>query len=87
MGLRLFFAQYGVEWALLMAAATMFTLPMIIVFFFSQRTFIKGIGFTGAKAERPLKPRLHRPAKTCHRSGAGMSQPASAQNPQAQLVN
>ena len=32
-----------------MAAATMFTLPMIIVFFFTQRTFIKGIGFTGAK--------------------------------------
>ncbi|MXZ41854.1 MAG: hypothetical protein F4Z18_08765 [Caldilineaceae bacterium SB0666_bin_21] len=37
-GLRLFFSQYGAEWALLMAVATMFTLPMIVVFFFAQRT-------------------------------------------------
>ena len=48
-GLRLFFSQYGAEWALLMAAATMFTLPMIVVFFFAQRTFIEGISFTGVK--------------------------------------
>lgn len=32
-GLRLFFSHYGAEWALLIAAATMFTLPMIVVFF------------------------------------------------------
>ena len=48
-GLRLFFSQYGAEWALLMAAATMFTLPMIVVFFFAQRTFIESISFTGVK--------------------------------------
>ena len=48
-GLRLFFSQYGAEWALLMAAATMFTLPMIVVFFFAQRTFIEGISFTSVK--------------------------------------
>ena len=48
-GLRLFFSQYGAEWALLMAAAPMFTLPMIVVFFFAQRTFIEGISFTGVK--------------------------------------
>ena len=47
-GLRLFFSHYGAEWALLMAAATMFTLPMIVVFF-AQRTFIEGISFTGVK--------------------------------------
>ena len=37
-GLRLLFSQYGAEWPLLMAVATMFTLPMIVVFFFAQRT-------------------------------------------------
>lgn len=36
-GLRFFFSQYGAEGALLMAVATMFTLPMIVVFFFAQR--------------------------------------------------
>ncbi len=48
-GLRLYFTQHGAEWGLLMAAATMFTLPMVIVFFFAQRTFIEGISFTGVK--------------------------------------
>ena len=36
-GLRLFFTQYGAEWGLLMAAAAMFTIPMVIFFFFAQR--------------------------------------------------
>ena len=48
-GLRLYFTQHGAEWGLLMAAATMFTLPMVIVFFFAQRTFIEGISFTGVQ--------------------------------------
>ncbi|MEQ8675257.1 MAG: carbohydrate ABC transporter permease [Aggregatilineales bacterium] len=48
-GLQLYFTQHGAEWALLMAAATMFTLPMIIIFFFAQRTFIEGISLTGIK--------------------------------------
>lgn len=48
-GLRLYFSQYGAEWGLLMAAATMFTLPMVLVFFVAQRTFIEGISFTGVK--------------------------------------
>ncbi len=48
-GLRLYFSQHGAEWGLLMAAATMFTLPMVLVFFFAQRTFIEGISFTGVK--------------------------------------
>ncbi|MEM7032455.1 MAG: carbohydrate ABC transporter permease [Chloroflexota bacterium] len=48
-GLQLYFTQYGAEWALLMAAATMFTLPMVIVFFVAQRTFIEGIALTGIK--------------------------------------
>jgi multiple sugar transport system permease protein len=48
-GLRLYFTQHGAEWGLLMAAATMFTLPMVIVFFFAQRIFIEGIALTGIK--------------------------------------
>ena len=48
-GLQLYFTQHGAEWALLMAAATMFTLPMVIVFFFAQRAFIEGIALTGIK--------------------------------------
>jgi multiple sugar transport system permease protein len=48
-GLQLYFTQHGAEWALLMAAGTLFTLPMIIVFFFAQRTFIEGITLTGIK--------------------------------------
>jgi multiple sugar transport system permease protein len=48
-GLQLYFTQHGAEWGLLMAAATMFTLPMVVIFFFAQRTFIEGITLTGIK--------------------------------------
>lgn len=48
-GLQLYFTQHGAEWGLLMAAATMFTLPMVIVFFVAQRAFIEGISLTGIK--------------------------------------
>ena len=48
-GLRLYFTQYGAEWGLLMAAAAMFTIPMVIFFFFAQRAFIEGITLTGLK--------------------------------------
>ena len=48
-GLRLYFTQYGAEWGLLMAAAAMFTIPMVIFFFFAQRSFIEGITLTGLK--------------------------------------
>ena len=48
-GLRLYFTQYGAEWGLLMAAASMFTIPMVIFFFFAQRSFIEGITLTGLK--------------------------------------
>ncbi|HEQ60066.1 MAG TPA: carbohydrate ABC transporter permease [Firmicutes bacterium] len=40
---------HGTEWNLLMAAATMMTLPAIILFFFAQRYFIEGITLTGLK--------------------------------------
>jgi len=40
---------HGTEWNLLMAAATMMTLPAIVLFFFAQRYFIEGITLTGLK--------------------------------------
>jgi multiple sugar transport system permease protein len=48
-GLQQFLAAYGSEWHLLMAAALVFTVPIIILFFFAQRTFIQGISTTGSK--------------------------------------
>jgi len=41
--------QGGVDWASLMAASTLVCVPIIILFFFTQRTFIKGIATTGIK--------------------------------------
>ena len=49
LGLQQFQSQKGSEWGLMMAVSTMMTLPVIILFFFLQKTFIKGITFTGIK--------------------------------------
>jgi multiple sugar transport system permease protein len=49
-GLQQFLSIHGGEWAQLMAAATLFTLPVIVLFFFAQRTFIQGIATTGVKS-------------------------------------
>ncbi len=49
-GLQQFMSSYGGEWAQLMAGATIFTLPVILLFFLAQRTFIQGIATTGGKA-------------------------------------
>lgn len=48
-GLQQFLAVHGGEWTQLMAGATLFTLPIILLFFFAQRTFIQGISTTGGK--------------------------------------
>lgn len=48
-GLQQFLTSYGGEWSLLMAAATLFTVPIIVLFFLAQRTFIQGIATTGGK--------------------------------------
>lgn len=48
-GLQSFLGRHGGEWSLLMAAATVITLPMLVLFFFAQRTFIQGIALTGMK--------------------------------------
>lgn len=49
LGLQQYNTQYGTEWGQLMAASTLLTLPVIILFFFTQRTFIQGITLTGLK--------------------------------------
>ena len=49
LGLQDFQGQKTIIWNQLMAAATVFTLPIIVAFFFAQRTFIQGIKLTGSK--------------------------------------
>jgi multiple sugar transport system permease protein len=48
-GLQQFLSNYYVNWMQLMAASTLFTIPIIVLFFFAQRTFIQGISTTGGK--------------------------------------
>jgi len=49
LGLQDFQGQHTMVWNQMMAAATVFTLPIIIAFFFAQKTFIQGIKLTGLK--------------------------------------
>lgn len=48
-GLRAFIGENKVDWGLLMAAATMFTVPIVVLYFFVQKKFIQGISLTGFK--------------------------------------
>ena len=48
-GLQQFMSAYGGQWTQLMAASVVFTLPIIVLFFFAQKTFIQGISTTGGK--------------------------------------
>lgn len=48
-GLQQFLSVHGSEWAQLMAASTIFVLPVIVLFFFAQKTFIQGVATTGGK--------------------------------------
>jgi multiple sugar transport system permease protein len=48
-GLYSFFSEHGVAWGALMAAATLMSLPLIVVFLFGQRQFVQGIAVTGIK--------------------------------------
>jgi multiple sugar transport system permease protein len=47
LGLQMFIGQYGTEWNVLMAAASLAVLPSIIVFIFFQRYLVEGIALTG----------------------------------------
>lgn len=49
LGLQFFRSTYTTNWAYLMAASLVTTLPVIVVFFAAQRYFIEGITLTGVK--------------------------------------
>jgi multiple sugar transport system permease protein len=48
LGLQQYRSQFGgSEWHLLMAASALLVMPIIVLFFFAQKTFIQGISTTG----------------------------------------
>ena len=49
LGIQVFVSTVGVQWGWMMAVTTVLTVPVIILFFFTQRTFIQGIALTGIK--------------------------------------
>ena len=48
-GLYGFLSRVKTDWGALMAAATVMVAPIVVLFFFTQRTFIQGITLTGIK--------------------------------------
>lgn len=49
LGLQQYQSVHSTAWAYLMAACVVFTIPVVILFFFLQRYFIEGISFSGVK--------------------------------------
>jgi multiple sugar transport system permease protein len=49
LGLQQFKQAYNTQWNLLMAASILIALPIIVLYFFVQRSFIQGITFGGVK--------------------------------------
>ncbi|MBM4018090.1 MAG: carbohydrate ABC transporter permease [Planctomycetes bacterium] len=49
LGLAMFRTQYGSEYGQMMAVAALMTVPVVILFFFAQKTFIQGIKTSGMK--------------------------------------
>ena len=49
LGLFAFRGQRTMEWALIMTGATLTVLPLVVVFLFTQRYFIRGVAMTGLK--------------------------------------
>ena len=48
-GLQQFQSKNGGQWILLMAGATLFVVPVVIVFFLAQKSFVQGIATTGGR--------------------------------------
>lgn len=48
-GLQVFMQENASQWELLMAASTVFIIPLIVIFFLGQKQFVKGIVMTGFK--------------------------------------
>ncbi len=49
LGPQRFLGGHMTEWGYLMAASSMATIPIVLLFFFTQRLFIEGISLTGIK--------------------------------------
>ena len=49
LGLQQFKSAHLTLWPLMMAASVLISLPIIVLFFFTQKTFMQGITFTGIK--------------------------------------
>jgi len=49
LGLSLFMGNYTTQWAYLMAASTLMTIPTIVLFIAAQRYFVRGVVLTGVK--------------------------------------
>ncbi|MFC4530717.1 carbohydrate ABC transporter permease [Sphaerisporangium dianthi] len=49
LGLRSFIGQYEAEYAMIMTGAVLSVLPILVIFLFGQRYFIRGIATTGLK--------------------------------------
>lgn len=49
LALSLFTTENGVQWHLIMAAATVSTLPMLILFFVAQKKFMESLSMSGIK--------------------------------------
>lgn len=49
LALAMFRNQYDTQYGPMMAASAIMTLPIIVLFFFTQRTFIQGVKMTGLK--------------------------------------
>jgi multiple sugar transport system permease protein len=47
LGVRWFAGRYGDRWPYVMAVSTLMVIPVIAIFFFAQRQFIRGIHLTG----------------------------------------
>lgn len=48
-GLATFHGLHGTDWGTTMAVTLLVTIPVVVVFFFAQRTFVEGITLTGVK--------------------------------------
>jgi len=50
LGFQSFLNQFSVDWTHLMAAATIFVIPVVVFFLIFQRNFVEGISTSGLKA-------------------------------------
>ena len=49
LGLQQYSSVHQTQWSYLMAASVLYTIPVLVLFFFTQKSFVKGITFTGIK--------------------------------------